>query len=106
MSDVFKAIADPTRRKILLMLAEEPNNIGEISDWFEMSRPAVAKHLKILQNASLITIDADDADGRQRNCYAQLEALKEVDEYITELEAYWKSKLKGLNSYLAKKSKK
>ncbi len=103
MTDVFKALSDPTRRRILLMLAEEPNSINSISDHFNMSRPAVSKHIRILSDAQLLTIRSDETDGRQRNCYIQLEALKEVNDYIDTLERFWKSKLHGLGHYLSRK---
>ncbi len=105
MSDVFKAIADPTRRKILLMLAEHPESINVISDKFQMSRPAVSKHLKILTDNDLVKIETDLNDGRQRNCYAQLEALAGVSEFLSELERFWEGKLDGLGSYLKRKPK-
>lgn len=105
MEDVFKAIADPTRREILLLLAEYPNSINNIADRFQMSRPAVSKHLKILVDSELIRIEMDEHDGRQRNCYAQLEALNKVTAYINELETFWNSKLDGLAMHLKSKSK-
>lgn len=103
MPDIFKALADPTRREILLMLAEEPNSINNIASAFNMTRPAVSKHIRILQASALVGVETDGTDGRQRNCYAQLEALKEVDTYLKLLEAHWKKKLTGLGHYLAKK---
>lgn len=106
MTDVFKAIADPTRREILLMLSQDASNIGDIADNFNMSRPAIAKHIKILESANLVEVAPDKADARQRNCYAQLEALKEVEEYIVQLEKFWQEKLTGLGSFLAKTKKK
>ncbi len=106
MGDVFKAIADPTRREILLMLAEEPSSIGKIAENFNVSRPAIAKHVKILQNANLLTIKYDQADGRQRNCFAQLEALTEVQDYLAEVERFWQAKFDGLETYLSKNNKK
>ena len=106
MSDVFKAIADPTRREILLMLIDESSSIGKIADNFNMSRPAVAKHVKILKNANLLSIEYDKDDGRQRNCIAQLEALQEVGEFLTKLEVFWQQKFNGLETYLSKNSKK
>ncbi|MEP2935762.1 MAG: metalloregulator ArsR/SmtB family transcription factor [Gilvibacter sp.] len=105
MADVFKAIADETRRNILLMLVEDSSNIGEIAENFNMTRPAVAKHIKILQNANLVNIKPDRNDSRQRNCYAQLEALKEVEEYLSKLEKYWQTKLTGLGEYLKTKKR-
>ncbi|MEQ9262905.1 MAG: metalloregulator ArsR/SmtB family transcription factor [Owenweeksia sp.] len=104
MGDVFKAIADPTRREILLMLTDEASSIGQIAENFNMSRPAIAKHVKVLQNARLLEIEPDHADGRQRNCIAQLEALKEVEEYLSTLEKFWKAKFNGLETYLSKKN--
>ena len=106
MGDVFKAIADPKRREILLMLIEKSSSIGQLADNFNMSRPAIAKHIKILQNANLLDIEPDNEDGRQRNCFAQLEALKEVEDYLTKLEEYWKEKFNGLETYLSKRNKK
>ena len=106
MSDIFKAIAHPTRREILLMLAKQPNSINNISTQFNMTRPAVAKHLKILEASNLVEIESDTADGRQRNCYVQLEALQEVQEYLALLEKFWKTKLTSLGSYLAKNKEK
>jgi DNA-binding transcriptional ArsR family regulator len=105
MGDVFKAIADPTRRKILLMLKEGSTSIGQLAENFNMSRPAIAKHVKILQHANLLDIEPDHEDGRQRNCFAQLEALKEVEEYLGQLEQFWKGKLLELETYLDKKNK-
>lgn len=102
MKDVFKAIADPTRREILLMIAEHPRNINEISEKFEMSRPAVSKHIKILTDCHLVDIRPDSQDGRQRNCYAQLEALKEVNNYLAKLEYFWNTGLDSLGRYLGK----
>lgn len=103
MKDVFKAIADPTRREILMTLSQQPASIRSISEKFEMTRPAVSKHIRILMENDLVTMQTDSKDGRQHNCYAQLEALAEVHKYITQLEAFWNSKLDGLGGYLAKK---
>ncbi|WP_124980989.1 ArsR/SmtB family transcription factor [Nonlabens xiamenensis] len=106
MADVFKAIADQTRREILLMLIKDSNNIGEIAQQFNMTRPAVAKHIKILQSANLVGIQLDKNDSRQRICFAQLEALQEVQEYLSELEKYWQVQLKGLGEFLQHQHKK
>lgn len=103
MSDVFKALADSTRRDILMQLVKQPTNVNDIAARFDMSRPAVSRHIKVLREADLISIEANKADGRQINCYAQLEALKEVEDYMQQLEAFWKSRLHGLGKYLDKK---
>ena len=102
MSDVFKALADGTRRDILLMLAQKPTNVNEIGKHFDMSRPAISRHLKVLKESKLITMHAGKKDGRQIDCYFQLEALQEVEGYINQLEEFWKAKLQGLGDYLEK----
>lgn len=110
MSDVFKAIADPTRRAIQMMVAETPTSVNTIAEQFNMSRPAVSKHIKVLTTSNLARIEVDPIDGRQRNCYAQLEALEEIKVYLDTLATFWEQKLDGLESYLqqqkAKKEKK
>jgi len=100
MSDIFKAIADPTRREILLTLVKNPENVNTISEKFNMSRPAVSKHIKILTENNLVRIEQDKVDSRQRNCFAQLEALNEVTQFLNLLEKFWKNKLDGLDNYL------
>ena len=100
MSDVFKAIADPTRREILLTLAKSPENVNTISEKFNMSRPAVSKHIKVLTASNLVRIEQDKNDSRQRKCFAQLDALKQVNEFLNGLEKYWENKLDGLEKYL------
>lgn len=55
MNDVFKALADPTRRVILELLAEEDRNAGEIAEYFNISKPSISHHLNILKNANLIS---------------------------------------------------
>jgi len=103
MKDVFKAIADPTRREILLMISGEPANVNTIADKFNMTRPAVSKHLKILEDNGLLIMQNSDTDGRQRNCYAQLEALKEIEDFIAQLEKFWNTRLNRLGRYLDEK---
>lgn len=105
MNDVFKAIADTTRREILLMLTKSPESINTISEKFNMSRPAISKHIQILKNSDLVKIEADKTDGRQRNCYAQLEALQEVDAFMKQLSSFWENNLEGLGNYLNQQTK-
>jgi DNA-binding transcriptional ArsR family regulator len=69
--DVYQAIADPTRRDIIGMLAYESLNLNAISDKFEISRPAISKHIKILTECGLITIEQK---GRERFCILQHES--------------------------------
>lgn len=100
MTDVFKALADPTRREILLMLCEDSESVTNISNHFNMSRPAISKHIKILEEAALLKIKSDSEDKRQRNCYVQLEAMEEVRIYISKLEQFWKQNFTNLGDFL------
>jgi len=100
MKDVFKAIADPTRREILIMVCKQPTSVNEIAEQFDMSRPAVSKHIKILESSDLIRMQSDSDDARQRNCYAQLSALQEVTDYMNQLESFWEDKLGKLDMHL------
>ena len=56
--DIFRAIADPTRRQILALLSEGAMTVGDVADRFDMTRPAVAKHLKVLSDGGLISVEA------------------------------------------------
>lgn len=85
------------------MLAQKPTSVNEIGKHFDMSRPAISRHLKVLRESNLISMQSGQVDGRQIDCYAQLEALTEVQNYMHELEAFWKARLQGLGSYLDKK---
>ena len=99
MADVFKALADPTRRELLLRVTEEPQPINALAEQFSMSRPAVSKHLRILESAKLLRFEAG-GDGRQRIAYAQLEATEELRTYLGQLAEFWQQKLDGLDAYL------
>lgn len=96
--DVFQAIADPTRREIIHLLARESLNLNAVADRFEISRPAISKHIKILTECGLITIHQQ---GRERWCEAKLESLNEVSDWVTQYRKFWESKLDSLEIYLA-----
>lgn len=95
--DVFQAIADPTRRNIINMLAKQQLNLNAVADNFEISRPAVSKHIKILNECGLIIIKKQ---GRERYCHADLNKLKEVEEWISHFRMFWTEKLDALGNFL------
>ncbi len=90
---VFKAIADPTRRSIMTMLSQGELSLNEITSKYEMTRPAVAKHLKILEQGGLIRVRAH---GRQRLHALQPETLKTVSDWISFFDQFWDEKLANL----------
>lgn len=97
--DVFKAIADPTRREIISMVANQPLNLNSVAERFDMSRQAVALHVKILTDCGLIIIRQQ---GRERFCEAKLEALSEVSKWIDAFRQHWENKLDAMEKYLSK----
>jgi DNA-binding transcriptional ArsR family regulator len=95
--DVFQAIADPTRRSILGVLSKQNLTLNAIAENYEISRPAVSKHIKILKECGLVTVKIN---GREHLCIAKLDKLKEVSSWIEQYKQFWESKLDALDSYL------
>jgi DNA-binding transcriptional ArsR family regulator len=95
--DVFQAIADPTRRAIIGMLANEQLNLNAIADKFEVSRPAISKHIKILTQCGLITITQQ---GRDRYCLPNYKKLGEVATWVEQYRNFWNTKLDDLDKFL------
>jgi DNA-binding transcriptional ArsR family regulator len=99
--DVFQAIADPTRREIINLLAHQTLNLNAVAENFDISRPAISKHIKILTECGLIVIKQQ---GRERFCEANLETLDQVSEWVTQCRAFWTNKLDALELHLAEES--
>ncbi len=95
--DVFQAIADPTRRQIINLIAHNTLNLNKVAEQFEVSRPAISKHIKILEECGLLNIKQV---GRERFCEANLESLNEVSDWIEQYKAMWNKKLDALEQYL------
>ena len=95
--DVFQAIADPTRREIINMIAHQTLNLNAVAEKFHQSRPAISKHIKILTECGLITITQR---GRERHCEAKLQKLNEVSDWVEQYKKFWETKLDALEVYL------
>ena len=95
--DVFQAIADPTRREIINMLATKSHHLNSVAENFNVSRPAISKHVKILQECGLVIIKQQ---GRHRYCELQLEKLHEVSDWVEHYRKMWTEKLDSLENYL------
>ncbi|WP_214069905.1 metalloregulator ArsR/SmtB family transcription factor [Mucilaginibacter sp. dw_454] len=100
--DVFQAIADPTRRQIINMVADRPLNVNTIADSFDISRQAISLHIKILIECELLKIRKE---GRERYCEAQLDQLSEVSVWVDGFKQHFESKLDNLETYLDKLKK-
>ncbi|WP_042479452.1 ArsR/SmtB family transcription factor [Solitalea canadensis] len=92
--DVFQAIADPTRREIVNLLAEQTLNLNAIVENFKVSRPAISKHIKILAECGLVEIKQQ---GRERFCMVNLQKLQEVAEWTERYKSFWIDKLNRLD---------
>ena len=101
--DVFQAIADPTRRSILGLLAIQTLTLNAVAENYDISRPAISKHIKILTECGLITIKEQ---GRERYCEAKLDKLNEVSQWVEQYRQFWETRLDALEDYLDKIQKK
>jgi DNA-binding transcriptional ArsR family regulator len=97
--DVFQAIADPTRREIIVLLASQSLNLNAIADKFDVTRQAVSLHVKILTECGLIVIKQQ---GRERLCEAKLDKLREVSDWVDQYKELWNERFNSLDKYLTK----
>ena len=95
--DVFQAMADPVRREIMELLSREILTISEVADHFEISRPAISKHLKILEECGVVTINQK---GRQRYCIIKPKNLIPAFLWIDQYRQLWEERIDSFESYL------
>ncbi|HEY2425936.1 MAG TPA: metalloregulator ArsR/SmtB family transcription factor [Pseudolabrys sp.] len=97
LSSTFAALADPTRRAILARLALGETSVLKLAEPFDMSLPAISKHLKVLERAGLIT---RTRDAQMRPCRIDVQALREADDWLEEYRRLWEERLDRLDDYL------
>ena len=97
--NIFQAIADPTRREIIDLIATKALPVNEVAEQFEMSRPAISKHIKILNECGLVVIQQK---GRKRYCRADVRKLKKVSDWANKYQEFWTKKLDALEAALSK----
>lgn len=95
--DVFQAIADPTRREILGLLAGQTLTLNKITENFQISQPAVSKHIRILTECGLVAITQQ---GRERFCEARLDQLNEVTDWVEQSKKLWNHRFEKLDNFL------
>lgn len=101
--DAFQAIADPSRREILRLLTKDRLTINSLAENFDMSRPAVSKHIKILEYTGFISIEDI---GRERYCTLRQEGFDKLQTWIDFFGTFWKDRLKKLDLLLNHKTTK
>jgi len=99
--DIFQVIGDPSRRQILLLLSKDSLTINSLAENFDMSRPAVSKHIKILCSSGFISIQDI---GRERYCILKQDGFKEMQSWLNYFDKFWEKKLKKLETLLNNKS--
>lgn len=99
IDDVFSALADQNRRKILLMLSDRELTVNSIAGEFKFSRPAVSKHLKVLLKTNLVS---SRQEGRERYYKINVEPLNEIKDWLKFYDKFWDKKLNSLKNYLEK----
>src|SRR5579862_1640921 len=102
MLDAFQVIADPSRRQMLYLLSKDSMTINALAENFDMSRPAVSKHIKMMYNAGFISIMDI---GRERHCTLKQDGFNELQEFISSFDKFWTGKLKKLETILNNKAK-
>ena len=98
--DAFQVIADPSRRQMMQLLSKDSMTINALAENFDMSRPAVSKHIKILYGAGFISIEDI---GRERHCTLKQDGFNQLKEWIAFFDQFWTSKLKNLENLLNNK---
>lgn len=101
--DVFQVVADPSRRQILQLLSKDSLTINSIAHNFDMSRPAVSKHIKVLDSAGFISIQNI---GRERYCILRQDGFAELQGWINYFDRFWVAKMKNLETLLNNKAAK
>ncbi len=97
--DVFQAIADPTRREIINLIAHQTLTHNGVADSFNLSRQAISKHIKILTQCGIVTITQQ---GREHYCYIQPKKLDEVADWLADFRKIWENRFDKLDSLLIK----
>jgi DNA-binding transcriptional ArsR family regulator len=103
LTQTFSALADPTRRAILARLISGEASVTELSEPFDMSMPAISKHLKVLERAGLI---ARSREAQYRPCRLDAKPLKQVSDWVEEYRQIWEQRLDRLDAYLQDLKKK
>ena len=99
LSTTFAALADPTRRAILARLAVGESSVNQLAEPFDISLPAISRHLKVLENAGLIT---RGRDAQWRPCKLNPDRLKTVDDWLDDYRRFWEESFDRLDEYLQK----
>lgn len=102
LSSTFSALADPTRRAILARLISGEATVNELSEPFDISGPAISRHLKVLERAGLI---ARGREAQWRPCRLEADRLKEIDDWLDHYRRFWEDRFDRIDDYLQRLQK-
>ena len=100
LSRVFQALSDSTRRNILMQIREQDETVNNIASKFQISLPAVSKHLKVLEQAGLIS---RRKDGRKRICHAESALMRDATDWLEFYQGFWNQRLSKLKHFIEEK---
>lgn len=95
--DIFAALASPARRELLNLLITGPRTAGDLASHFDMARPSVSEHLRVLRTAGLVS---EQKSGRERYYQLDPEPLTQVRDWLSPYEQFWRERLRGLREVL------
>jgi DNA-binding transcriptional ArsR family regulator len=98
--NALSALADPTRRRILELLAEDERTAGELAERFPTSRPGVSRHLRVLREQGLVSVRSE---GRNRVYVLEPEPLTELDEWLARYRTFWENRLDALDTEIRRR---
>jgi DNA-binding transcriptional ArsR family regulator len=101
--DVYGAISDPTRRRIVVLLGSGEQHVNQLAGRFAMTRPAVSQHLRVLRRAGLVTVRRV---GRERRYRLRAQPLRDVYDWVAYFEQFWTRGIKSLRKYLDREAEK
>ena len=100
LDSIYAALGDRTRRAILTRLALGESTVGELAEPFAMSRPAISKHLRVLERAGLVRTDRE---GRVSRCALDASGLREASSWVDQYRVFWENQLEALARYAERK---
>jgi DNA-binding transcriptional ArsR family regulator len=105
LDDTLAALADPTRRRVVELLRAGPRRAGDLAATFEISAPAMSRHLKVLRTSGLIEASGSDADARQRIYHLRREPFAALQAWLGEVEAFWGDQLGDFKKHVERKAR-
>jgi DNA-binding transcriptional ArsR family regulator len=105
LDDTFAALADPTRRKVIDLLRYKPRRAGELASAFQMSAPAMSRHLRVLRKSGLVEEEGLEDDARVRVYRLKPERFAELRKWIEEVEAFWVDQLDAFAAHVERKKR-